>query len=72
MQQLLLTGCRKSEIKDLRWSEVGEDSTLRLADTKTGPLTVHLSEDARTVIDRQRSGNCPFVFSSPSNPERPY
>ncbi len=45
---------------------------IRFADTKTGPRTVHLSEDARAVIDRQGSGNCPFVFPSPSDPERPY
>ena len=68
---LLLTGCRKSEIKNLRWSEVDGD-TLRLIDSKTGPRIVYLSEDARAVIDRQRDGNGLFVFPSPVNPERPY
>ncbi len=68
---LLLTGARKSEIKNLRWSEVDGD-TLRLADSKIRPRTVHLSADARAVIERQRAGNGPFVFPSPSNPERPY
>ena len=68
---LLYTGCRKSEIKNLKWSEV-EGNTLRLADSKTGPRTVHLSTGARSVIDRQRDGNCPFVFPSTVNPERPF
>ena len=35
---LALTGCRKSEITRLRWSEVDTaEGVLRLADTKTGP-----------------------------------
>ena len=67
---LLYTGCRKSEIKNLQWSEVKRD-TLRLADSKTGPRTVHLSADARAVIDRQRQGHSPFVFPSPVNPGKP-
>ena len=68
---LLFTGCRKSEIKNLQWSEVDGD-TLRLSDSKTGPRTVHLSVDARAVIDRQGGGNGAFVFPSPVNPGRPY
>ena len=68
---LLYTGCRKSEIKNLKWSEV-EGDMLRLADSKTGPRTVHLSADARAVIDRHRDGNGPFVFPSPINPSRPH
>ena len=68
---LIYTGCRKSEIKNLRWSEVDGDS-LRLADSKTGPRTVHLSAHARAVIDRQRDGDGAFVFPSPVNPGRPY
>ncbi|MYA89891.1 MAG: tyrosine-type recombinase/integrase [Boseongicola sp. SB0662_bin_57] len=71
LRLLLYTGCRKSEIKNLRWSEFDGD-TLRLSDSKTGPRTVHLSADARDVIDRQRRGNGPFVFPSQVNPERPY
>ncbi len=68
---LLFTGCRKSEIKDLQWSEVDGDKLL-LTDSKTGPRIVYLSEDARAVIDRQRDGNGLFVFPSPVNPARPY
>ena len=67
---LLYTGSRKSEIKNLKWSEVDGD-TLRLADSKTGPRTVYLSADARAVIDRQRDVAGPFVFPSPVDPGRP-
>ena len=71
LRLLIYTGCRKSEIKDLKWSEV-EGRTLRLTDSKTGPRTVHLSADAHAVIGRQRRGNGPFVFPSHVNPGRPY
>ena len=67
---LLFTGARKSEIKNLRWSEVDGD-TLRLIDSKTGPRTVYLSADARAVIERQERGFGPFVFPSPVNPGKP-
>ena len=68
---LLYTGCRRSEIKDLQWSEVCGD-TLRLADSKTGPRTVFLSADARAVIERQRTGReGVYVFPSPVLPGRP-
>ncbi|MCY4137096.1 MAG: site-specific integrase [Rhodobacteraceae bacterium] len=66
---LLFTGARKSEIKNLRWSEVDGD-TLRLIDSKTGPRTVYLSADARAVIDRQQRGSGPFAFPSPIDPGR--
>ena len=40
---LLLTGCRRREIENLRWSEVDlERSCLRLEDSKTGPRRVVL------------------------------
>ena len=67
---LLLTGCRKSEIVTLRWSEVDGD-VLRLAEAKTGPRTVWLSEAAQTVITRQSRTGSAFVFPSPSDPETP-
>ena len=67
---LLLTGSRSSEILNLRWSEV-QNGMLMLADSKTGPRTVHLNPQAREVVDRQPRGDSPFVFPSQDNPERP-
>ena len=67
---LLLTGCRKSEILKLRWSEVDGD-TLSLADSKTGPRTVPLSAQARHIIERQPRGQSDFVFPSPPTLSRP-
>ena len=47
---LLLTGCRKSEILTLRWSDYRERH-LFLRDSKTGPRTVWLSRPARDILD---------------------
>ena len=47
---LLLTGCRKSEILTLQWSDY-RDGHLFLRDSKTGPRTVWLPEPARAVLD---------------------
>ena len=67
---LLLTGCRKSEIVRLRWSEVHEEF-LVLADAKTGPRKVPLNTRAREILDRQPRSGSPFVFPSPRDPSRP-
>ena len=67
---LMLTGCRKGEVTNLRWSEVDGDM-LALADSKTGPRTVHLNPQARAVLDRQRRGEGPWAFPSPVRPGRP-
>lgn len=68
---LLYTGSRKSEIKNLRWSEVEAD-TLRLADSKTGPRTVHMSADRARRHRTPEAGIGPFVFPSPSNSGKPF
>ncbi|MCY3753346.1 MAG: site-specific integrase [Alphaproteobacteria bacterium] len=47
---LLLTGCRKSEILTLQWSDYREDR-LFLRDGKAGPRTVWLSAPARGVLE---------------------
>ena len=67
---LLLTGARKGEILNLRWSEVDGD-TLALADSKTGPRKVHLNPQARAVLDRQPRGSGAYVFPTPVRPDRP-
>ena len=67
---LLLTGCRRSEILRLRWSEVDRDR-LVLADGKTGPRIVPLNTQARRILERRPRGGSPFVFPSPRDPGRP-
>ena len=67
---LLLTGCRRSEILRLRWSEVDRDR-LVLADGKTGPRIVPLNTQARRILERRLRGASPFVFPSPRDPARP-
>ena len=46
---LLLTGCRKSEILTLQWTDI-KGNRLHLRDSKTGPRTVWLGSAAREVI----------------------
>ena len=70
IRMLLLTGCRRGEIVNLRWSEVQAD-TLMLADSKTGSRKVPLNSQARRILDRQPRGGSPFVFPSPRDPSRP-
>ena len=67
---LLLTGCRRGEIVQLRWTEVHDDM-LVLADSKTGPRTVPLNTRARRILERQSRGASPFVFPSPRDRARP-
>ncbi len=60
---LLLTGCRRSEVLTLRWTDLREDA-LFLRDSKTGPRTVWLSRAALKVLDgidrsRNLADTCP-------------
>jgi len=59
---LLLTGCRRSEILTLRWSDLREGA-LFLRDGKTGPRTVWLSRAALEVLDGT-GRTSPWVFPS--------
>jgi integrase len=49
LRLIALTGCRKSEICNLTWSEV-RGRRLLLHDAKTGPRTVWLGQEARSVL----------------------
>ncbi|MCY4349224.1 MAG: tyrosine-type recombinase/integrase, partial [Thiotrichales bacterium] len=62
---LMLTGCRLSEIMNLRWEDVDlEGAKLRLPDSKTGAKVVHLGEPAVAVLGgiEREEGN-PWVIA---------
>jgi len=62
---LMLTGCRLSEIMNLRWENVAlEAAELRLRDRKTGAKVVHLGDPAVAVLRRvpREEGN-PWVIT---------
>ncbi len=46
---LALTGCRRSEVLNLRWRDITDDA-INLADSKTGPRAVPLGEAARAHV----------------------
>ena len=59
---LLLTGCRVGEIISLQWQDV-RGNRLKLRDSKTGPRTVWLGDEARALIDDlPRLKNIPWLF----------
>ena len=61
---LMLTGCRKNEILNLRWDDVDLTvNELRLADSKTGPRVVPLSPaSAKVLADLPRVSGNPWVI----------
>ena len=61
---LMLTGCRKSEILTLRWSDVDlRAGELHLADAKTGPRAVQLAPTAVQLLEAMpRRKDSPWVF----------
>ena len=61
---LALTGCRRSEVLDLRWSDIGEGA-LNLEDSKTGPRAVLLGEAARAHIAALPGPRDPDAFLFP-------
>jgi integrase len=59
---LLLTGCRCGEILGLQWQDV-KGSRLKLRDSKTGPRTIWLGDEARALIATlPRHRNIPWLF----------
>ncbi len=67
---LLLTGCRKSEIRTLRWQDV-DGNTVNLGDAKTGPRRVILNAPARAILERQPRTGSAWVFPSPLDRRQP-
>jgi len=72
IQLLAVTGCRRAEILNLKWSEVDfANSCLRLGDTKTGLSIRPLPEPARAILaGLDRLGE--FVFPARSRTDKSY
>lgn len=73
LKLVLLTGMRRDEARNLRWSEVRlEDAQLRLEVSKTGSKVVHLSPAAVDLLEAmpRLEGN-PYVFYG-DVPGKPY
>jgi integrase len=69
---IAVTGCRRSEILNLRWSEVDlEHSCLRLGNTKTGVSLRPLPSAARAVLDGLPQYGC-WVFPGRSRQDLSY
>lgn len=66
---LLLTGCRKSELIHLRWSDI-DGHVLHLTDSKTGPRLIFLNSQARAILSRQPRADSPYVFPALDDSEK--
>ena len=60
---LALTGCRRGEVLNLRWRDIGDD-TINLPDTKTGGRAVPLAPSAvRLLTSLPRDEDNPWVIA---------
>jgi len=61
---LALTGCRRSEVLNLRWRNIGVEA-LNLEDSKVGPRAVPLGETARAHIEALPGARHPGAYLFP-------
>ena len=61
---LALTGCRRSEVLNLRWRDLG-DNAINLRDSETGPRAVPLGMAAQAHIDGLPGERNPDTFLFP-------
>ena len=61
---LALTRCRRGEVLNLRWRDIGDDA-INLPDSKTGPRAVPLGEAARALIETLPGERSPDAFVFP-------
>ena len=69
---LSLTGARKNEIAQLKWSEVdAERGLLQLEDSKTGRKVIRLGAPALELLNKVRRAKSAFVFPDPRDAALP-
>jgi integrase len=71
---LLFTGCRLSEVLNLRWDQINfDDGAITLDETKAGrPQIVVMNPPARQVLNSlQKAKGSPWVLPSTSDVQRP-
>ena len=66
VEMLLLTGARKGEVLNLKWSDLDENNHLwKLNENKSGkPRIIQLNTEAQQVI-RKMSRKYQYVFANP-------
>ena len=73
VRQLALTGCRRSEIVRLKWTDIDFDgSCLRLSDSKEGASVRPVGLSVVERLERQRRGKAGSYVFPGRDPEKPY
>ena len=66
---LALTGCRRSEVLNLRWRDI-QKNMIVLPDSKTGPRSVPLGKSARAIVNALPGPRRKDAFLFPKNAGR--